>query len=82
MDLSWLWDVRFESFEGVSVYASGERAADLSVRLTYAGIDHVLEPDPLTAIRRCPAGRVEVLANYTAFRDLSRAIATAGKAQS
>lgn len=82
VDLSWLWDVRFESFEGVSVFASGERAADLSVRLTYAGIEHVLEPDPLTAIRRCPAGRVEVLANYTAFRDLSRALATAGKAQS
>ncbi|WP_295651315.1 MurT ligase domain-containing protein [uncultured Dietzia sp.] len=78
VDLSWLWDVRFESFEGVSVYASGERAADLSVRLTYAGIDHVLEPDPLAAIRRCPAGRVEVLANYTAFRDLGRAIAAAG----
>ncbi len=81
VDLSWLWDVRFESFEGVTVYASGERAADLSVRLTYAGIEHVLEPDPLEAIRRCPAGRVEVLANYTAFRDLGRAIAAAGKAQ-
>ncbi|WP_264886978.1 MurT ligase domain-containing protein [Dietzia sp. NCCP-2495] len=79
VDLSWLWDVRFESFAGVSVFASGERAADLSVRLTYAGIDHVLEEDPLTAIKRCPPGRVEVLANYTAFRDLSRALATAGK---
>ncbi|MFN3340253.1 MAG: MurT ligase domain-containing protein [Dietzia sp.] len=75
VDLSWLWDVRFESFEGVSVYASGERAADLSVRLTYAGVEHRLEPDPLAAIRRCPPGRVEVLANYTAFRDLGRAIA-------
>ena len=75
VDLSWLWDVRFESFEGVPVFASGERAADLSVRLTYAGVPHELEPDPLTAIRRCPPGRVEVLANYTAFRDLGRAIA-------
>ncbi|HIW67930.1 MAG TPA: DUF1727 domain-containing protein [Candidatus Dietzia merdigallinarum] len=78
VDLSWLWDVRFESFEGVSVFASGERAADLSVRLTYAGIEHVLEPDPLAAIRRCPPGRVEVLANYTALRDLNRAISAAG----
>ena len=78
VDLSWLWDVRFESFEGVSVFASGERAADLSVRLTYAGIEHVLEPDPLDAIRRCPPGRVEVLANYTALRDLNRAISAAG----
>ena len=78
VDLSWLWDVRFESFEGVSVFASGERAADLSVRLTYAGIEHVLESDPLAAIRRCPPGRVEVLANYTALRDLNRAISAAG----
>ncbi|EFV90710.1 hypothetical protein ES5_14668 [Dietzia cinnamea P4] len=78
VDLSWLWDVRFESFEGVTVYASGERAADLSVRLTYAGVRHELEPDPLAAIRRCPPGRVEVLANYTAFRDLGRAMAAAG----
>lgn len=81
VDLSWLWDVRFESFEGVSVYASGERAADLSVRLTYAGVEHQLEPDPLAAIRRCPPGRVEVLANYTAFRDLGRAIAARGTAK-
>ncbi|MDV8002181.1 MurT ligase domain-containing protein [Rhodococcus sp. IEGM 1408] len=80
VDLSWLWDVRFESFEGVSVYAAGERAADLSVRLTYAGVEHQLEPDPLTAIQRCPTGRVEVLANYTAFRDLGRAIAARGAA--
>lgn len=78
VDLSWLWDVRFESFEGVTVYASGERAADLSVRLTYAGVRHELEPDPLAAIRHCPPGRVEVLANYTAFRDLGRAMAAAG----
>lgn len=78
VDLSWLWDVRFESFEGVSVYASGERAADLSVRLTYAGVEHQLEPDPLAALRRCPPGRVEVLANYTAFRDLNKAISAAG----
>ncbi len=78
VDLSWLWDVRFEHFEGVSVYAAGERGADLSVRLSYAGIEHELVADPLEAIRRCPPGRVEVLANYTALRDLNRAIATAG----
>lgn len=78
VDLSWLWDVRFEDFPGLSVYASGERAADLSVRLTYAGIEHELEPDPLTAIRRCPPGRVEVLANYTALLDLRRDLTAAG----
>ncbi len=74
-DLSWLWDVRFEHFEGVQVVAAGERATDLAVRLTYAGVEHTLEPDPLRAIASCPDGRVEVLANYTAFRDLNTAIA-------
>ncbi len=73
-DLSWLWDVRFEHFEGVRVVASGERGTDLAVRLTYAGVPHTLVADPLRAIASCPPGRVEVLANYTAFRDLNRAL--------
>ncbi|MFI5781350.1 MurT ligase domain-containing protein [Nocardia sp. NPDC051570] len=71
-DLSWLWDVRFEHFEGTQVVAAGERATDLAVRLTYAGVDHTTVADPLRAIASCPPGRVEVLANYTAFRDLNR----------
>ncbi|AII06875.1 UDP-N-acetylmuramyl tripeptide synthase [Rhodococcus wratislaviensis] len=74
-DLSWLWDVRFEHFEGVKVVAAGERGTDLAVRLTYAGVEHTLDPNPLRAIASCPPGRVEVLANYTAFRDLNTAIA-------
>ncbi len=71
-DLSWLWDVRFEHFEGTQVVAAGERATDLGVRLTYAGVEHTTVPNPLRAIASCPPGRVEVLANYTAFRDLNR----------
>ncbi|BAD55144.1 DUF1727 domain-containing protein [Nocardia farcinica] len=71
-DLSWLWDVRFEHFEDVQVVAAGERATDLAVRLTYAGVAHTTVPDPLRAIASCPPGQVEVLANYTAFRDLNR----------
>ncbi|KXP00116.1 Mur ligase family protein [Tsukamurella pseudospumae] len=73
-DLSWLWDVQFERFENGKVVASGERGADLAVRLTYAGAEHTLLPDPLAAIASCPPGRVEVLANYTAFRDLNTAL--------
>ncbi|MBH0779117.1 MurT ligase domain-containing protein [Nocardia bovistercoris] len=75
-DLSWLWDVRFEHFEGVQVVAAGERATDLAVRLTYAGVEHTTVPDPVRAIASCPAGHVEVLANYTAFRDLNRDLDT------
>lgn len=77
-DLSWLWDVRFEAFENTTVIAAGERSADLSVRLLYAGAEHTVVDDPLAAIRSCPPGRVEVLANYTAFRDLAIALDRAG----
>lgn len=77
-DLSWLWDVRFEAFETMKVIAAGERAADLSVRLLYAGAEHTTTPDPMAAIAACPPGRVEVLANYTAFRDLGTAMERAG----
>ncbi|HZK31824.1 MAG TPA: Mur ligase family protein [Corynebacterium sp.] len=73
-DLSWLWDVHFEDFAGTAVKAAGERGTDLSVRLRYGEIDHELVADPLAAIRACPPGRVEVLANYTAFRDLKAAL--------
>lgn len=71
-DLSWLWDVRFEHFEGVHVVAAGERGTDLAVRLGYAGVPHTLTHDTLAAIASCPPGRVEVVANYTAFLQLQR----------
>jgi UDP-N-acetylmuramyl tripeptide synthase len=69
-DLSWLWDVPFEELGGRTVIATGERCQDLSVRLSYAGIEHVTVPRPLDALRRAPLGTVDVFANYTAFRDL------------
>ncbi|WP_439031339.1 MurT ligase domain-containing protein [Gordonia terrae] len=80
-DLSWLWDVRFEAFETMQVVAAGERAADLSVRLLYAGAEHTTIPDPMAAIASCPPGRVEVLANYTAFRDLGIALERAARSR-
>lgn len=73
-DLSWLWDVSFEDFTDSHVHAAGERGTDLAVRLTYASISHDLHRDPVDAIRACPPGRVEVLANYTSFRDLKKAL--------
>lgn len=73
-DLSWLWDVRFEHFEDTAVVAAGERATDLAVRLTYADVDHTLMHDTLAAIASCPPGHVEVVANYTAFLQLNRAL--------
>lgn len=73
-DLSWLWDVRFEHFGDTSVVAAGERGTDLAVRLGYAGVEHSLVHDTLKAIESCPPGRVEVVANYTAFLQLQRAL--------
>lgn len=77
-DLSWLWDVRFEHFEETSVVAAGERGTDLAVRLGYAGVEHTLVHDTLAAIASCPPGRVEVVANYTAFLQLNRRLARYG----
>jgi lipid II isoglutaminyl synthase (glutamine-hydrolysing) len=86
-DLSWLWDVRFEGFapnqpfdrgaeknRTAKVVAAGERGTDLAVRLTYAGVDHTLVHNTVAAIESCPLGHVEVVANYTAFLQLQRAL--------
>jgi lipid II isoglutaminyl synthase (glutamine-hydrolysing) len=81
-DLSWLWDVRFEHFEEAfkttPVVAAGERGTDLAVRLGYADVDHTLVHDTVAAIRSCPPGPVEVVANYTAFLQLQRKLARHG----
>ncbi|HSS24192.1 MAG TPA: Mur ligase family protein [Mycobacterium sp.] len=77
-DLSWLWDVRFEHFEETAVVAAGERGTDLAVRLGYAGVEHTRVHDTVAAIASCPPGRVEVVANYTAFLQLQRALARHG----
>jgi UDP-N-acetylmuramyl tripeptide synthase len=76
-DLSWLWDVNFEHFVGFGapVVSAGERGTDLAVRLGYAGVEHTLVHDTLAAIKSCPPGHVEVIANYTAFLQLSRELA-------
>jgi UDP-N-acetylmuramyl tripeptide synthase len=66
-DTSWLWDVDFEAIGDRPLVASGERAADLGVRFSYADLAHHTAPDPLAALNRLPAGEVDVVANYTAF---------------
>ena len=74
-DTSWLWDVPFEQLApGIGVVAAGEKAADLGLRLGYAGIDHETVTNPLDALARLPQGKVDVVANYTAFRALARQI--------
>ena len=68
-DVSWIWDVDFESLRGTvpSAVLSGNRASDLAVRLKYARwtgpggqTDVAVEPDPVRAFRlavsRAPEG--------------------------
>ena len=71
-DPSWLWDVPFERLQGRLVVATGERSADLAVRLRYADVDHRRQPDLLQAIGEAGADRVDVVANYTTFQAINR----------
>lgn len=71
-DLSWLWDVPFERLRGRQVVACGGRAADLSVCLTYAGVEHRVVEDPMRAIGSCSAGDVDLAASYSCFVSVAR----------
>ena len=68
-DVSWLWDVPYEQLAGRTVICSGPRAQDLAVRLSYAGVDHEIEPDLRKALGNRDAD-VDVIATYTPFQGL------------
>jgi len=78
-DPSWLWDVPFERLKGRRVVATGERCADLAVRLRYAEVDHVRVRDTRDAVERAGAPEVDFVGNYTAFQDLRAALPGRGK---
>ncbi|MBE9376326.1 DUF1727 domain-containing protein [Saccharopolyspora sp. HNM0983] len=69
-DVSWLWDVEFEVLRGRAVYVAGDRALDLAVRLRYAGVQCWVKSDVDEALVGMPDGVPDVIANYTAFRDV------------
>jgi UDP-N-acetylmuramyl tripeptide synthase len=74
-DPSWLWDVEFERLNGRRVVAAGERAADLAVRLRYAEVKCDVWNGPIfDCLERFDAPEVDVVANYTVFADVVRAI--------
>jgi lipid II isoglutaminyl synthase (glutamine-hydrolysing) len=68
-DPSWLYDVSFAPLRGRTVVVQGRRATDLLVRLE---LDHVearqVRGSLADAVWSLPAGRVDVVGNYTAFR--------------
>ena len=70
LDTSWLYDVNFAPLRDRPVLITGDRALDLAVRLEVNGVPfrHVRTFDE--AIQAVPPGRLEVIANYTAFQDI------------
>lgn len=76
-DPSWLWDVPYESLLGRFVAVTGERGRDLSVRLHYAGVQHIFYEDPVRAVqgashRFTGSGEIDVIGNYSAFQDFRK----------
>jgi UDP-N-acetylmuramyl tripeptide synthase len=71
-DPSWLWDVPYELLRANPAAAAGDRCLDVAVRLRYAEVDHVVEPDPLAAARALPGEEIHIVASYTQFSALYR----------
>jgi UDP-N-acetylmuramyl tripeptide synthase len=69
-DTSWLFDVDFSPVRGRQVFITGERAYDLAVRLQINGVGFTYMPNFAKAIDATPPGRLEVIANYSAFQDI------------
>jgi UDP-N-acetylmuramyl tripeptide synthase len=69
-DPSWLWDVPLERLHGRPVHVSGERREDVATRLRYAGVPYTLHESLAAAAAAVGPGEVDVLATYTAFRDV------------
>ncbi len=77
-DPSWLWDVPYELLRSHPCAAAGDRCLDIAVRLRYAEVDALVEPDPLRAARALPGDEVFLVASYTQFSALYRRFGGAG----
>ncbi len=87
-DVSWIWDVDFERLVGggAPIVCSGTRAADMALRLKYAGVAAArleVEPRLERAFGRVlelagPGGTAYALPTYTAMLDLQRLAAARG----
>ncbi len=88
-DVSWVWDADWELLAPAigRMTCAGTRAAELAVRMKYAGVDparlHV-EPDlgrALDAAVAAGTGPLHVLPTYTALLELKELLAARGEAQ-
>jgi UDP-N-acetylmuramyl tripeptide synthase len=73
-DTSWLWDVDYTRLAGHPILVLGDRKLDLAVRLEVAGLRFRVCADLEEAVGAAPPGRIEAIANYTAFQDLRRKV--------
>ncbi len=73
-DTSWLWDVDYGRLAGHPIAVIGDRRLDLAVRLEVAGVEFRVCQTLQEAIGQLPPGRIEAIANYTAFQDLRRTV--------
>ncbi len=88
-DVSWIWDADFELLEGSirRVVCAGTRAAEIAVRLKYAGVPEALievEPSIETSLDRALDGsgeRLFALPTYTALLELRNLLADRGLAR-
>jgi lipid II isoglutaminyl synthase (glutamine-hydrolysing) len=70
LDTSWLYDVDFSPLRGRRVLVTGDRAMDLAVRLEVNEVPFEHVKSFSQALTLIPPGRLEVIANYTAFQDI------------
>ena len=90
-DVSWIWDVDWELIAPAlaHVVASGSRAADIALRLKYAGVDAAritIEPDLARALDATlagagPGGCAYVLPTYTPLLELQGIVSDRGLAR-
>jgi UDP-N-acetylmuramyl tripeptide synthase len=76
-DTSWLWDVDYRVLRGRPVFAAGERRLDLAVRLEADQVPFELAESVDDAVGRVDGGRLDVIANYTAFQQIRVALGRA-----
>ncbi len=72
-DTSWLWDVDYRVLRGRRIFVTGERRLDLAVRLEADQVPFELVDSVDQAVDRIH-GRLDVLANYTAFQQIRAAL--------
>lgn len=65
-----MWDVDYRVLRGRPVFVTGERRLDLALRLDVADVPFQLAGSFEQALGAQPPGKVDVIANYTAFQQI------------